>query len=158
MITVSHHTSLCFIHVLLRAECFQKAWSSFSRHRYYREPNFSSWKTNSRKSWTSIHQAVRPQISWSLEAAGWDIKMSVSLRNLKGISAAALPRRPSNFGAIRKVWTRISWFRDFSRSCGKTSARWMNRGPGWLHPPWWLNLAVQAVKSSATIILARSVG
>ena len=50
----------------------------------------------------------------------------VSLWNLKGVSAAL----PPNFRAIEKAKTRISQLRDFSRSCGKTSVRLLNRGPG----------------------------
>ena len=56
--------------------------------------------------------------------------MIVSFWNLTGISAALLPRWLSNFRAIRKVLTRISRLRDFTRSCGKTSYRLVNRGPG----------------------------
>ena len=36
--------------------------------------------------------------------------------------------------AIVKVYTRIWRFRDFTRSCRKTSVRLVNRGPGWLRP------------------------
>ena len=43
------------------------------------------------------------QISWSLEAARLDVTMVVSLWNLTGTSAAALPRYLSNFRAIGKV-------------------------------------------------------
>ena len=66
------------------------------------------------------------QISWSLEAARLDVAIVVLLWNLTGTSAAALP----NFRAIVKVQTRISRLRDFTRSCGKTSYRLLNRGPG----------------------------
>ena len=74
------------------------------------------------------------QISWSLEAARLDVAMVVSLWNLTGTSAAALPRYLPNFRAIGKVSTRISRLRDFTRSCGKTSYRLVNRGPenAWL--------------------------
>ena len=71
------------------------------------------------------------QISWSLEAARLSVIMIVSHWNLTGISAALLPRCLSNFRAIQKVWTRISWLRDFTKSCGKTSYGLVNRGPGW---------------------------
>ena len=70
------------------------------------------------------------QISRSLEAARLGVIMIVSFWNLTGISAALLPRWLSNFRAIGKVLTRISRFRDFTRSCGKTSYRLVNRGPG----------------------------
>ena len=70
------------------------------------------------------------QISWSLEAARLGVIMIVSLWNLTGISAALLPRCLLNFRAIGKVQTRISRLRDFTRSCGKTSYRLVNRGPG----------------------------
>ena len=43
------------------------------------------------------------QISWSLEAARLDVAMVVSLWNLTGTSAAALPRYQPNFRAIGKV-------------------------------------------------------
>ena len=43
------------------------------------------------------------QISWSLEAAGLDVAMVVSLWNLTGTSAAALPRYLPNFIAIGKA-------------------------------------------------------
>ena len=69
------------------------------------------------------------QISWSLEAARLGFIMIVSLWNLTGISAALLPRCLLNFRAIGKVQTRISRLRDFTRSCGKTSYRLVNRGP-----------------------------
>ena len=55
--------------------------------------------------------------------------MIVSLWNLTGTSAALLPRCLSNFRAIEKVQSRISRLRDFTRSCGKTSHRLVNRGP-----------------------------
>ena len=42
------------------------------------------------------------QISWSLEAARLDVAMVVSLCNLKGTSAAALPRYLPDFRAIGK--------------------------------------------------------
>ena len=71
------------------------------------------------------------QISWSLEAARLGVIMIVSLWNLTGISAALLPRCLLNFRAIGKVQTRISRLRDFTRSCGKTSYRLVNRGPVW---------------------------
>ena len=69
------------------------------------------------------------QISWSLEAARLDVAMVVSLWNLTGTSAAALPRNLPNFRAIGKVQTQISRLRNFTRSCGKTSYRLVNRGP-----------------------------
>ena len=43
------------------------------------------------------------QISWSLKAARLDVAMGVSLWNLTGTSAAALPRYLPNFRAIGKV-------------------------------------------------------
>ena len=70
------------------------------------------------------------QISWSLEAARLGVILIVSLWNLTGITAALLPRCLVNFRAIGKVQTRISRLRDFTRSCGKTSYRLVNRGPG----------------------------
>ena len=67
--------------------------------------------------------------------------MVVSLSNLTGTSAAALPMSLLNFRAIGKVQTRISWLRDFTRSCSKTPYRLVNRGPvemSWLLLRQWL--------------------
>ena len=72
------------------------------------------------------------QISWSLEAARMYVAMVVSLWNLTGTSVSVLPRYVPNFRAIGKVQTRISRHRDFTRSCGKTSYRLVNRGPGYV--------------------------
>ena len=69
------------------------------------------------------------QNSRSLEAARLNLIMIVSLRNLTVISAALLPRCLSNFRAIGKVYTGISRLRDFTRYCGKTYYRLVNRGP-----------------------------
>ena len=60
------------------------------------------------------------QISWTLEAARLYIIMIESLWNLTDIS---------NFRAIGKVYIKISRLRDFTRSCGGTSARLVNRDP-----------------------------
>ena len=70
------------------------------------------------------------QISWSLEATRLNVIIVVSLWNLTGTSAAALPMCLLNFRAIGKVQTRISRLWDFTRSCSKTSYRLVNRGPG----------------------------
>ena len=56
--------------------------------------------------------------------------MIASLSILTGMSAALLLRCLSNFRAIGKVYGRISRLRDFTRSCGKTSYRLVNKGPG----------------------------
>ena len=64
------------------------------------------------------------QILWNLKAARLDAILIVSLWNVTGISAALLSRCLSNFRAIGKVSTRIS----FTRSCGHTSACLVNRG------------------------------
>ena len=69
------------------------------------------------------------KISWSLEAARFDIKLFQSLWNLAGTSAALLPRCLSNFRAIRPLRHPISRLRDFTRFGGKTSYRLVNRGP-----------------------------
>ena len=74
------------------------------------------------------------QISWNLKVGRLIVIIIVSLCNLTGISAA-LPRCPSNFRATGKVWTRISWLQDFTRSCGKMSVHFGNRGSG---VPWFL--------------------
>ena len=73
---------------------------------------------------TSYHK-----ISWSLEAARFGSKLFQSLWNLAGTSAAALPRRLSNFRVIRPLQHPISRLRDFTRFGGKTSYRLVNRGP-----------------------------
>ena len=70
------------------------------------------------------------QISWSLEAGRLGVIMIVSRWNLTCISAALLPRCLLNFRAIAKVQTRISRLRGFTRPCGKTAYRLVNRGPG----------------------------
>ena len=70
------------------------------------------------------------QISRSLEAARLDVIMTVSLWKFTGISAAMLPKCLSNFKAIEKISNRIPRFRNFTISCGKTSVRLVNRGPG----------------------------
>ena len=68
------------------------------------------------------------QISWSLKAARLDVAMVVSLWNLTGTSAAVVPAKFQN------IWkSLISRLRDFTRSCGKTSYRLVNRGPGLTH-------------------------
>ena len=68
------------------------------------------------------------KISWSLEVAILHFIMFLSLWNLPGFSAAMLPRCLANFWAIGKVQTQISRLRGFTRPCGKTSVRLVNRG------------------------------
>ena len=83
------------------------------------------------------------QILWSLEATRLNVIIGVSLWNLTGTSAAALPMCLLNFRAIGKVQTRISRLRDFTRSCSKTSYRSVNRGPGSQrrdYPVWYCKL------------------
>ena len=70
------------------------------------------------------------KISWSIEAARFGFKLFQSLWNLTGASAAALLRWPSNIRAIRSLQHPISRLRVFTKSCGKTSTRLMNKGPG----------------------------
>ena len=70
------------------------------------------------------------KISWSREAARLDVILIVSPWSLTGISAALLSICLSNFRATVQVYTRISRFRDFTRYCGKTSYRLVNRGRG----------------------------
>ena len=70
------------------------------------------------------------KISPCLEARRFGFNLFQSLWNLTGTSAAALPRRLTNFVAIRSLWYPISRFRDFKRSCCKTSYRLVNRSPG----------------------------
>ena len=69
------------------------------------------------------------QISLSLKAVILGVITIVSLWNLTGTSGAIL----SNIRAIWKVQIRISIsrLRDFTRSCGKTSNRFVNKGQEW---------------------------
>ena len=69
------------------------------------------------------------KISWSIEAARLGFRLFQSLWNLTGISAAVLPRCLSNFRAMRSSKHPISRLRDFTRFCGKTSNRLVNKGP-----------------------------
>ena len=71
-------------------------------------------------------KASYSEISWSLEASRLEVILNVSLWNLTNISAGLLSRCLS----IGQVLTRISRNRDFTGSCGTTSDRLMNRGPG----------------------------
>ena len=48
---------------------------------------------------------------------------------MTGISTTALPRFLSNFRALRSSYHPISRLRDFARFGGKTSCRFVNRGP-----------------------------
>ena len=80
------------------------------------------------------------KISWSLEAARFGFKLSQSLWNLAGTSAALLPRCLSNFRAIRPLQHPISRLGDFTRFGGKTSYRLVNRGPAGPLLPTWVNL------------------
>ena len=80
------------------------------------------------------------KITWSLEAARWGV-IIVSLWNLISILAALLPMCLSNFKAIGKVWTWISRLRDFTRSCGKTPVRLVNRGSDY----WLPHISLKAV-------------
>ena len=68
------------------------------------------------------------KISWSLGAVGFGFRFFKSLWNLTGTTAAALPRCLSYFRAIRSLYHPISWLRDFTRSCRKTSYRLVNSG------------------------------
>ena len=74
-------------------------------------------------------QDVSPSISWSLEAARFDVIMIILFWNLTGISAVLLLRCLSISRTIGKVWTRISRLRVFTRSCGRMSHRIVNGGP-----------------------------
>ena len=70
------------------------------------------------------------KISWSIEAARFVFSIVRSLRNLTGISAGVLPRRLSNFKAIRWFTLSTSRLRDFTRSQDKTSYRILKQGSG----------------------------
>ena len=64
------------------------------------------------------------QISRSREDARVDIIMTVSLWNLTSLPTAYCR-------AIGKVQSQLSRLRNFTRSCGKTSNRLVNWGPGY---------------------------
>ena len=70
------------------------------------------------------------KISRSLEAARLVVKITASLWNLTGTSAALLPRCLSNFRAIEQFYIQISRLRDFTRSYDKTSYRILKRSSG----------------------------
>ena len=69
------------------------------------------------------------KISWSLEAARFVFRIGRSLLNMTGTSAALLPMCLSDFKAMRQFKVPMSWLRDFTRSCDKTSLRILRRGP-----------------------------
>ena len=73
------------------------------------------------------------QIPGSLEATRLDVKMTTPLWNLTGLSVLLPPRSLSNFRAIGKFQTRISWLRDFMRYCVNTPYRLVKRCPVPLH-------------------------
>ena len=70
------------------------------------------------------------KISWSRESARFGFGLFHSIRNLTDTSAAALPRRLSNFRTIRSVYLPISGLLDFTRFGGETSYCFVNRSPG----------------------------
>ena len=67
------------------------------------------------------------KIPWSLEALKLDVIMFVSLWNLTGGAAEIPVKSKSDW----KSPTRIIRFRDFTRSCGKTSVCLVNRSQYW---------------------------
>ena len=65
-------------------------------------PSLFHWHWNNLLTWYSLSgQTSYRKISWSLEAARFGFRLSQSLCHLAGTSAAALPRRLSNFRAVR---------------------------------------------------------
>ena len=64
---------------------------------------WASWRLKSLGLYSLSGKTSYRQISWSLEAARLDVAMVVSLWNVTGTSAAALPRYLPNFRAIGKV-------------------------------------------------------
>ena len=74
------------------------------------------------------------KISWSIEVTRFGFRLFQSLWNLTGC--------PSNARAMWLLWYPITRLRDFTRSCGKTSVRLVNRGPG-----------VSAVTKSAVFVI-----
>ena len=62
----------------------------------------------------------------------FEFRLFQSLCNLTGTSAAALSRYQANFRAIWSLKYPISRFRDFTRTCGKTSVCLVNRHPGYI--------------------------
>ena len=69
------------------------------------------------------------KISWSFEVARLGVIMIVSLYNLTCTSAALLPKCLSNIRAIGNV-SESRGFETSTRSCGETSTRLVNKGPG----------------------------
>ena len=80
------------------------------------------------------------KISWSLEAARFRLKLSQSLWNLRGSTAAAVLRCISNFRTIHKLKHPISQIWDFTRFGDKTCYRLVNRVPWHLQARWWSSL------------------
>ena len=79
-------------------------------------------------------QTFHREISWSLDAARFGVRLFLSLWNLAGTPAVwRLPRCLPNFRSIGKFLPRISRLRDFTRFGGKTFYRLVNRGSGFLH-------------------------
>ena len=72
------------------------------------------------------------QISWSIEAVRSDVIMIASLWDLTGISTEPLPSSLPTVRVFGDVKTRIWRLRIFTRSCGKTSYRLVNRGHGFI--------------------------
>ena len=70
------------------------------------------------------------KISWSLEAVRFGFRLFQSLWNLPGTTVAALQRCLSNCRAKRSLKHPISRLQEFRGSCGKTSVRLVNSGPG----------------------------
>ena len=88
-----------------------------------------TWANSSQVLYSPSGKTFYRQILRSLEALRLCVVMIVSLWNFTCISAAVLPKFLSNFKAIGKVKTWISWLLDFARSCSKRSVCLVNRGP-----------------------------
>ena len=77
-------------------------WSETPSHSFWRHSYASRMRHVTLGLYSLSCKTSYRQISWSLEAARLDVAMVVSLWNLTGTSAAALPRYLPNFRAIGK--------------------------------------------------------
>ena len=79
----------CFLRLNKRLSKQTRGW-------WFEPPSWSLWRQCNGK-------VFYRKISLSLKGARWIVKMSISLSNLVGVSAAMLPRRLPNFKATGNV-------------------------------------------------------
>ena len=88
---------------------------------------YSEQETENRP-WASVSRPTSCcKILWSLEAVKFRFRPVQLLCNLKGITAAGLPRCLSNFRVIQSLYSQLQDFKTFGN---KTSYHFVNRGPG----------------------------